>query len=86
MLQPFRQADSRIGVIPHPGPRTCAAAAYCNHLQLFRQLRRATARQNATVLQTTVVPVSGIVLGLAASAAWAAFLGFELFRAIELMF
>jgi hypothetical protein len=29
--------------------------------------------------------VSGLVLGVVASAAWSAFLGFELFRVIELM-
>jgi len=29
--------------------------------------------------------IGAIVLGLAASAAWAAFLGFELFRTIELV-
>jgi hypothetical protein len=30
--------------------------------------------------------VGGLVLGVVASAAWSAFLGFELFRVIELMF
>ena len=30
--------------------------------------------------------ITAIVLGLAASAAWAAFLGFELFRVVGLMF
>jgi hypothetical protein len=30
--------------------------------------------------------LAGIILGLAASATWAAFLGFELFRLIGLMF
>jgi hypothetical protein len=29
--------------------------------------------------------LAGIILGLTASAAWAAFLGFELFQLIELM-
>jgi hypothetical protein len=86
MFPPSPQAASSVRVIPRPGSRICADAAYRNHLQLFRQLRRVTARRNSTVLKTTVVPVSGIVLGLAASAAWAAFLGFELFRAIEHMF
>jgi len=31
------------------------------------------------------LPIAAIVMGLAASAAWTAFLGFELFRVIELM-
>jgi len=30
--------------------------------------------------------IAGLVLGVAASAAWTGFLGFELFRLIELMF
>jgi len=30
--------------------------------------------------------LAGLVLGFVASAAWSAFLGFELFRLIELMF
>jgi len=32
------------------------------------------------------LPIAAIVLGVAASLAWSAFLGFELFRAIGLMF
>jgi len=32
------------------------------------------------------LPIAAIVLGLAVSAAWAAFLGFQLFRVIGLVF
>jgi hypothetical protein len=34
----------------------------------------------------SITAIAAVVLGLAVSAAWAAFLGFELFRAIGLMF
>ena len=33
-----------------------------------------------------LLPIAGIVLGLAVSAAWAGFLGFQLFQVIGLMF
>ena len=33
-----------------------------------------------------ILLIGGIVLGLAASAAWTAFLGYEMFRALELIF
>jgi hypothetical protein len=38
------------------------------------------------VLGMQTLMLAGIIFGLAASAAWAAFLGFELFRLIGLMF
>jgi len=33
-----------------------------------------------------ILLIGGIVLGLAASAAWTAFLGYEMLRALELIF
>jgi hypothetical protein len=42
------------------------------------------ARRECAVVQ--ILSIVAIVLGLATSAAWATFLGFELFRAVELMF
>jgi hypothetical protein len=41
-------------------------------------------RDGSPVMQTLML--AGIIFGLAASVAWAAFLGFELFRVIGLMF
>jgi hypothetical protein len=38
------------------------------------------------VLGMQTLMLAGIIFGLAASVAWAAFLGFELFRLIGLMF
>jgi hypothetical protein len=44
--------------------------------------RRASALRNAPA---TILPIACIVGGLLATAAWITFLGFELFRAIELL-
>ena len=54
------------------------------HRRVFRNvaLRRVT-RVGVPVMKTFML--AAIILGLFASAAWAAFLGFELFRLIGLM-
>jgi len=83
VLEPSRKVAADVRVTPRPGPRTGTDAAYRHHRQQFRHLRRA-ARRSASGRR--ILPIAAIVVGLVATAGWTAFLGYQLFQVIELMF
>ena len=84
MLESSRKVAADVRVTPRPRPRTGTDVAYRYRRQQFRHLRRA-ARRSASG-RSIILAIAAIVTGLIATAGWTAFLGYQLFRVIGLMF
>jgi hypothetical protein len=70
------------------GFRPKCDASHTSHFRLLLSLPKGDCEMGVAVMQRllTITAIAAIALGLAVSAAWAGFLGFQLFRAIGLMF
>ena len=83
-MAPNHQAALGVPIPLRPGPRTGVnqRRGSRGRGQLTRRLRHITVR---STLVKQILAIAGIAVGLASSAAWTAFLGYELFRVIKLM-